>query len=112
MQTEARRIEIAATAVARAPELTVVVPTFNERDNIEPLLELLASVLEDVEWEVIFVDDDSADGTAARVREIAARDPKHGGLRHYWWDKAYLLAEAGKLDEADAARAALREVAR
>ena len=76
MQTEARRIEIAATAVTRAPELTVVVPTFNERDNIEPLLELLASVLEDVEWEVIFVDDDSADGTAARVREIAARDPR------------------------------------
>jgi dolichol-phosphate mannosyltransferase len=76
VQTEARRIEIAATAVARAPELTVVVPTFNERDNIEPLLELLASVLEDVEWEVIFVDDDSADGTAMRVREIAARDPR------------------------------------
>jgi dolichol-phosphate mannosyltransferase len=76
VQTEARRIEVAATAVARAPELTVVVPTFNERDNVEPLLELLASVLEDVEWEVIFVDDDSADGTAARVREIAARDPR------------------------------------
>ncbi|HEV2547073.1 MAG TPA: glycosyltransferase family 2 protein [Stellaceae bacterium] len=75
MQTEARRIEVAA-AVARAPELTVVVPTFNERDNVEPLLELLASVLEDVDWEVVFVDDDSADGTAARVREIALRDPR------------------------------------
>src|SRR5438874_9643995 len=74
VQTEARRIEIAA--MARVPELTVVVPTFNERDNIEPLLELLASVLEEVEWEVIFVDDDSADGTAARVREIATRDPR------------------------------------
>jgi dolichol-phosphate mannosyltransferase len=76
VQTEARRIEVAVTAAARAPELTIVVPTFNERDNVEPLLELLASVLENVEWEVIFVDDDSADGTAARVREIAARDPR------------------------------------
>jgi dolichol-phosphate mannosyltransferase len=75
VQTEARRIEVAA-AVARTPELAVVVPTFNERDNVEPLLELLGSVLEDVDWEVIFVDDDSADGTAARVREIALHDPR------------------------------------
>jgi dolichol-phosphate mannosyltransferase len=75
VQTEARRIEVAAAA-ARAPELAVVVPTFNERDNVEPLLELLASVLENVDWEVIFVDDDSADGTAARVREIALHDPR------------------------------------
>jgi dolichol-phosphate mannosyltransferase len=76
VQTEARRLEIAATAAARAPELTIVVPTFNERDNVEPLLELLASVLEHVDWEVIFVDDDSSDGTAGRVREIASRDPR------------------------------------
>jgi dolichol-phosphate mannosyltransferase len=76
VQTEARRIEATVTAAARAPELTIVVPTLNECDNVEPMLELLASVLENVEWEVIFVDDDSADGTAARVREIAARDPR------------------------------------
>jgi len=76
VQTEARRLEIAATAAARAPELTIVVPTFNERDNVEPLLELLTSVLEHVDWEVIFVDDDSSDGTAGRVREIASRDPR------------------------------------
>jgi dolichol-phosphate mannosyltransferase len=76
VQTDVRRIEVAASATARPPELTIVVPTFNERDNLEPLLELLASVLENVEWEVIFVDDDSADGTAARVREIASHDPR------------------------------------
>jgi dolichol-phosphate mannosyltransferase len=76
VQTEARRVEVAATAAARAPELTVVVPTFNECDNVEPLLELLASVLEHVDWEVIFVDDDSSDGTASRVREIASREPR------------------------------------
>ena len=76
VQTEARRSEVAVSAAARAPELTVVVPTFNERDNVEPLLELLASVLEHVDWEVIFVDDDSSDGTASRVREIASREAR------------------------------------
>ncbi len=64
------------TGVTRAAELTVVVPTFNEHDNVAPLIELLASALEGVDWEVIFVDDDSADGTAAAVREIAQRDPR------------------------------------
>jgi dolichol-phosphate mannosyltransferase len=33
-------------------------------------------VLEHVDWEVIFVDDDSSDGTASRVREIASREPR------------------------------------
>ncbi|MGO8919235.1 MAG: glycosyltransferase [Stellaceae bacterium] len=62
--------------MARPPELTVVVPTFNEHDNVAPLIELIASTLEGVDWEVIFVDDDSADGTAAAVRELAQRDPR------------------------------------
>ena len=47
------------------PELTVVVPTFNEHDNIVPLLDLLSAALTGIAWEVIFVDDDSPDGTAA-----------------------------------------------
>lgn len=57
-----------------APELTVVVPTFNERDNIAPLIESLEAALAGVAWEIIFVDDDSPDGTAAAVRSIARRD--------------------------------------
>jgi dolichol-phosphate mannosyltransferase len=60
--------------VAEGPELTVVVPTLNERDNIEPLIDLLDGALDAVSWEVIFVDDDSADGTAKRIREISRRD--------------------------------------
>ncbi|HXZ02274.1 MAG TPA: glycosyltransferase family 2 protein [Stellaceae bacterium] len=59
-----------------APELTVVVPTFNEHDNVAPLIELLAAALQGIDWEVIFVDDDSADGTAAMVRGIAQRNPR------------------------------------
>jgi dolichol-phosphate mannosyltransferase len=52
-------------------ELTVVVPTFNERDNIDPLLWRLERALEGISWEVIFVDDDSSDGTADFVRAVA-----------------------------------------
>src|SRR5215469_7951634 len=60
--------------VTEGPELTVVVPTLNERDNIGPLVELLDAALETVSWEVIFVDDDSPDGTSERIRQISQRD--------------------------------------
>jgi dolichol-phosphate mannosyltransferase len=60
---------------ARAPEipveLAVVIPTYNERGNVRPMLSALAKALTDIEWEVIFVDDHSADGTADAVREVA-----------------------------------------
>jgi dolichol-phosphate mannosyltransferase len=59
-----------------APELTVVVPTFNERENVPLLFERLAGVLTGITWEAIFVDDDSPDGTAEVVRELARRDTR------------------------------------
>jgi dolichol-phosphate mannosyltransferase len=55
-------------------ELAIVVPTFEERDNIAPLIVRLATALEGIAWEVVFVDDDSADGTAAVVRASARAD--------------------------------------
>jgi len=61
--------------VVSGAELTVVIPTFNERDNLNPLLDRLAVALEGLSWEAIFVDDDSSDGTADSVREIAQRCP-------------------------------------
>ena len=54
--------------VTAGPELTVLIPTLNEQDNIGPLVDLLDAVLDSVSWEVIFVDDDSPDGTAERIR--------------------------------------------
>lgn len=52
-------------------DLCIVIPTFNERENVAPLLSRLRSVLDGVSYEVIVVDDDSPDGTADAVR-IAA----------------------------------------
>ena len=60
--------------VTRGTDLTIVVPTLNERDNLEPLLALVSAVLGDVSWEVIFVDDDSSDGTADHARLLARRN--------------------------------------
>ncbi|HEV8017562.1 MAG TPA: glycosyltransferase family 2 protein [Steroidobacteraceae bacterium] len=59
---------------AGSPELTVVVPTRNERDNITPLLARLRGALGGIRWEVIFVDDDSPDRTAEVVRELGVQD--------------------------------------
>ena len=58
-----------------ALELAVVIPTLNERENVHPVLENLAKALEGIQYEVIFVDDDSADGTADCIREIARSNP-------------------------------------
>ena len=52
-------------------ELTVVLPTFNESKNVRPLVESLEKALAGIRYEVIFVDDDSPDGTAAVVRSLA-----------------------------------------
>src|SRR6185437_930527 len=69
-----RRHRVAQEVVVDAPELTIVVPTFNEHDNIVPLLGRLDAVLAGIAWEAIFVDDDTPDGTAQALREAARRD--------------------------------------
>ena len=57
-------------------ELTIVIPTYNERENIHVMVDKLAAVLRDINWEVIFVDDDSPDGTAELVRTLADKNPR------------------------------------
>jgi cellulose synthase/poly-beta-1,6-N-acetylglucosamine synthase-like glycosyltransferase len=52
-------------------ELSIIVPTFNERDNVTALVQRLEQRLRGRSWEVIFVDDDSPDLTADVVREMA-----------------------------------------
>jgi len=66
-----------------APELTVVVPAFNEQESVGPMYErLVAAIGERVDGlEVLFVDDGSRDATWQRVRELADRDPRVRGIR-------------------------------
>jgi dolichol-phosphate mannosyltransferase len=62
--------------VRSGPALTVVVPTFNEADNVVELVDRLRTALVGVDWEVVFVDDDSPDGTAETVRRLALDDAR------------------------------------
>jgi dolichol-phosphate mannosyltransferase len=64
----------APAALRSGPELSIIVPTFNERENIAELIGRLVLCLEGCSWEVVFVDDDSPDGTAEVIREHAAAD--------------------------------------
>ncbi len=57
-------------------ELAVVIPTFNERGNVATLVAKLDAALAGRSWEAIFVDDDSPDGTAQAVRELARIDKR------------------------------------
>ena len=68
-------------SVALPVELAVIIPTFNERANITSVLQCLAEVLSGVNYEVIFVDDDSPDGTADLVRAIT-KENSHVRLIH------------------------------
>jgi dolichol-phosphate mannosyltransferase len=61
-----------------AYDLAIVLPTFNERGNVGPIVDRLEKALPGVHYEVIFVDDDSPDGTADAVRTLAE---KYNNLR-------------------------------
>src|SRR5262249_35451078 len=56
-------------------ELSIIVPTYKEIDNVETVLKQVHACLKGIAWEIIFVDDDSPDGTADRIRDIARTDP-------------------------------------
>jgi len=66
---------------AGLPVLSVVVPTFNERDNVTALYRKLDATLKGIAWEVVFVDDNSPDGTWDVVRALARRDSRVRCLR-------------------------------
>ena len=55
-------------ATVARPRLSIVVPTYCEAENIAPTVSAIESALGGISWEIIFVDDDSPDGTVAAVR--------------------------------------------
>ena len=57
-------------------ELSVIIPTFNEAENVADIIARLRRCLWGLRWEVIFVDDDSDDGTADLVRELGRHDAR------------------------------------
>jgi dolichol-phosphate mannosyltransferase len=57
-------------------DVSIIVPCFNERQNVSTMVRRLDAALAGIAWEVVFVDDDSPDGTADAVRAIAATDAR------------------------------------
>ncbi|HVY51586.1 MAG TPA: glycosyltransferase family 2 protein [Devosia sp.] len=69
---------LATTQIWNSPQLTVIVPSYNERENIAPLYDKVTAALGDIPFEFIVVDDNSPDGTAGLVKEMARR---HANVR-------------------------------
>lgn len=60
-------------------KICLLTPCFNEEENVEPLFEALAKVMAaypQYEYEHLYVDNCSTDGTLAILRRLAARDPR------------------------------------
>jgi glycosyltransferase involved in cell wall biosynthesis len=77
----------AAAAPGRAsravPELSVVIPARDEAENVGPLLADVRSALDGrVDYEIVFVDDGSADGTPETLRDLARTFPRLRWVRH------------------------------
>lgn len=70
----------AAHGPSRAPDVSVVVPAFNEEDNLRPMHARLTAALESccASHEIIFIDDGSRDQTLAIMRDLARHDPRVG----------------------------------
>lgn len=66
------------------PELSLVIPLFNEEENLPDLAREIRATLEPsgISYEVLFVDDGSTDRSAAVLLELAAADPRLRVLRH------------------------------
>ena len=69
-------VEAAAPSVSGPLELAIVLPTLNEKGNIAPMVARIEQALGPSGWEAVFVDDNSRDGTAEVIREIARSDPR------------------------------------
>ena len=74
-------VQYSSVGEQQVPQLSVVVPTFNEAENVPLLVARLTIALREIPWEVVFVDDNSPDGTAATARRLAQKDQRIRCLR-------------------------------
>lgn len=60
------------------PHLSVIVPLFNERPNIEPLFDEICEAMRECDrsWEIIFIDDGSTDGSGELLDDLASRESR------------------------------------
>jgi glycosyltransferase involved in cell wall biosynthesis len=73
-------------------ELSVVITVLNERDNIKPLMEAIRVALQDLDYEVIFVDDGSEDGTQREIRKWADNHTRLVELRKNYGQSTAMTA--------------------
>ena len=66
------------------PILTIIIPTFNEVNNISKIVEKLESALSTVKYKIIFVDDESNDGTINKIRLLEAQKSNISLLLKNW----------------------------
>ena len=72
------------SSIEARPSVSLVIPMFNEEENIEHAIACAAEALEDCsdDWEIIIVDDASTDQSAAIVERLASSEPRIRLLRH------------------------------
>lgn len=90
-----------STLGAGAPKLTITVPIFNEKDNIQPLHEKVCVAMAALAqpWELVFVDDGSRDGSGEVLDAIAASDP-HVSVVHFVRNYGQTAAMMAGMDHA------------
>ena len=61
-----------------APEISVIVPVYNEEDSVGPMYEAITQALDPIgrSFEMLFVDDGSKDESVPRLKKLAAQDPR------------------------------------
>lgn len=84
------------------PELSLVVPVYNEEQNLPLLFDAMVKSLEPLgrAWEVIFVDDGSRDGSVSVLRSLFARDPLHVRVIEFRRNFGQTAAIAAGIDHA------------
>lgn len=67
-----------------APEISVILPIYNEQGNLEPLIAEIIQALESLHtpFEILGVDDGSSDGSVEKLKELASRDPRITAVCH------------------------------